>query len=103
MPSRSTIGDDEGGSVLRERWEDCDGEVARDVQDYNAESSGPVSDSHALTYVLGQSVHGFAEAVASLTDSEEMVLALVHPLVKVYTIPKTGQLAYVGHVCNIRQ
>ena len=32
-----------------------------------------------------------------------MVLALVHPLVQVYTIPRTGQLAYVGHVCNFRQ
>ena len=31
------------------------------------------------------------------------VLALVHPLVQVYTIPRTGQLAYVGHVCNFRQ
>ena len=32
-----------------------------------------------------------------------MVLALVHPLCQVYTIPRTGQLAYVGHVCNFRQ
>lgn len=31
------------------------------------------------------------------------MLALVHPLVQVYTIPRTGQLAYVGHVCNFRQ
>lgn len=31
------------------------------------------------------------------------LLALVHPLVQVYTIPKTGQLAYVGHVCNFHQ
>ena len=30
-------------------------------------------------------------------------LALVHPLVQVYTIPKTGQLSYVGHVCNFHQ
>ena len=45
----------------------------------------------------------FAPAVAALTDYEEMVLALVHPLVQVYTIPRTGQLAYVGHVCNFRQ
>ena len=31
------------------------------------------------------------------------LLALVHPLVQVYTIPKTGQLSYVGHVCNFHQ
>ena len=30
-------------------------------------------------------------------------LALVHPLVQVYTIPKTGQLSYVGHVGNFHQ
>ena len=30
-------------------------------------------------------------------------LALVHPLVQVYTIPKTGQLSHVGHVCNFHQ
>ena len=38
-----------------------------------------------------------------LTDSDEMVLALVHPLVQVYTVPTTGQLAYAGHICNFRQ
>ena len=27
----------------------------------------------------------------------------MHPLVQVYTIPRTSQLAYVGHVCNFRQ
>ena len=45
----------------------------------------------------------FAHPVAALTDHEEMVLGLVHPLVQVYTIPRTGQLAYVGHICNFRQ
>ena len=99
LQSSSTPGKDEGVAVLQERWQDRDdSDVAR-----NAESSGPVSDSHSLAYVLGQSVHDFAEAVATLTDSEEMVLAVAHPLVQVYTIPKTGQLAYVGHVCNFRQ
>ena len=53
--------------------------------------------------VLGRSVEQFAPALAALTDHEEMVLALVHPLVQVYTIPRTGQLAYVGHICNFRQ
>ena len=41
----------------------------------------------------------FAPAVAALIDHEEMVLALVHPLFQVYTLPRTGQLAYVGHMC----
>ena len=43
--------------------------------------------------VLGYSVSEFAPAVAALTDHEEMVLALVHPLVQVYNLPRTGQLA----------
>ena len=30
-------------------------------------------------------------------------LALVHPLVQVYTIPKTGQLSYGGHVGNFHE
>ena len=53
--------------------------------------------------VLGLSVGDFAAPVAALSDHEEMVLALVHPLVQVFTIPRTGQLAYVGHICNFRQ
>ena len=74
--------------------------------------SAPVSDSArdspvlplaVPVPVLGLAAHEFTEAVSTLTDSEEMVLALVHPLVQVYTIPRTGQLAYVGHVCNFRQ
>ena len=40
--------------------------------------------------VLGFSVEEFANPVAALWN-EEMVLALVHPLVQVYTIPRTGQ------------
>ena len=67
-------------------------------------ASWPSSASHAdASPVLGLSVHVFATAVAMLSDHEEMVLALVHPLVQVYTIPRTGQLAYVGHICNFRQ
>ena len=27
----------------------------------------------------------------------------MHPVVQVYTIPRTRQLAYVGHVCNFRR
>ena len=30
-------------------------------------------------------------------------MVLVHPFVQVYTIPRTGQLVYVGHICNFRQ
>ena len=55
------------------------------------------------TAVLGRSLTIIAPPLAKLSDFEEMVLALVHPLVQVYTIPSTGELAYVGHVCNFRQ
>jgi hypothetical protein len=85
--------------VLRERWQDgepvCEGEPGPDGE--------PVADSFGLVYVLGLAVHEFSEALASLTDSEEMVLALVLPLVQVYTRPKTGQLAYAGRICNFRE
>ena len=67
-------------------------------------ASWPSSASHEdASPVLGLSIDVFATPVAMLTDYEEMVLALVHPLVQVYTIPRTGQLAYVGHICNFRQ
>ena len=44
-------------------------------------------------YILGRMIDDFAPAIALLTDHEEMVIALVHPLVQVYTMPRTGQLA----------
>ena len=53
--------------------------------------------------ILGRTLQDFARPLAELTDLEEMVISLVHPLVQVYTIPSTGELAYVGHVCNFRQ
>ena len=65
--------------------------------------SSPSSASDArISHVIGLSIEEFAPAVAALSDHEEMVLALVHPLVQVYTIPRTGQLAYVRHICNFR-
>ena len=54
-------------------------------------------------HVLGRSLGEFAPALAALDDFGKMVLSLVHPLVQVYSIPKTGELAYVGHTCNFRQ
>ena len=54
-------------------------------------------------YVLGRSLAEFSPALACLDDFGEMVLSLVHPLVQVYSIPKTGELAYVGHTCNFHQ
>ena len=67
-------------------------------------ASWPSSASHEQdSPVLGLSVDDSAAAVAALTDHEEMVLALVHPLVQVFNIPRTGQLAYVGHICNFHQ
>ena len=53
--------------------------------------------------ILGRSVDNFAPEIAALNDLEEMVLSLIHPLVQVYSIPRTGELAYVGHICNFRQ
>ena len=52
---------------------------------------------------IGRTLAMIAEPLHLMTDFEEMILCLVHPLVQVYTIPKTGELAYVGHVCNFRQ
>ena len=61
------------------------------------------ASEEAFSRVLGFSVEEVAHPVAALRDQEEMVIGLVHPLVKVYTIPRTGQMAYVGHICNFRQ
>ena len=80
----------DGPAIAHERFE-------------GASPPGLASEGSACSRVLGFSVHEFAHPVAALTDHEEMVLGLVHPLVQVYTIPRTGQLAYVGHICNFRQ
>ena len=61
-----------------------------------------VEDGDAMK-CLGKPLSEIASPLHDLSDFEEMVIALVHPLVQVYTIPKTGELAYVGHVCNFRQ
>jgi DNA replication protein DnaC len=53
--------------------------------------------------ILGRTLADFCPALAQLTDMEEMLISLVHPLVQVYSIPRTGELAYVGHICNFRQ
>jgi hypothetical protein len=81
-------------SAAHERW-----------MDHEIDSDEDTSDTlnRPQMCILGRSVVDFAPAVALLTDHEEMVIALVHPLVQVYTIPRTGQLAYVGHICNFRQ
>jgi hypothetical protein len=71
----------EGGVSYRcqERFEElCSAEPAQPA---------PVFDSADPTRVLGFAVEEFATPLGCLTDSEEMVLALVHPLVQVYTIP----------------
>ena len=88
-----------------EKYEDpmISGEDAPGAPVADRALDSPLVHPTVTAQVLGFPVHEFAEAVFSLTDSEEMVLALVHPLVQVYTIPRTGQLAYVGHVCNFRQ
>lgn len=42
--------------------------------------------------ILGRPIWDFAPAVFALSDFEEMILARVHPLVQVYSIPLTGEL-----------
>ena len=76
-----------GVSITHERWEEQDEEDA---------GQGRIP-------ILGQRLAVIAPALHALTDFEEMVLSLVHPLVQVYTVPSTGELAYVGHICNFRQ
>ena len=61
------------------------------------------ANNPAVTRVLGLPLSLAAPPLAALSDFEEMLLSLVHPLVQVYTIPTTGEYAYVGHVCNFRQ
>ncbi|CAK0889497.1 unnamed protein product [Prorocentrum cordatum] len=80
----------DGPAIAHERFE-------------GASPPGLASDGSACSRMLGFSVHEFAHPVAALTDHEEIVLGLVHPLVQVHTIPRTGQLAHVGHICNFRQ
>ena len=63
--------------VLCERWEDRDSHL--DLVDGGEERSHPVSNYSAKQYVIGQPVHDFASPVAALSDSEGMVLSLVHP------------------------
>ena len=65
------------------------------------DACGDASDPGEL--ILGRTLVQFAPELAALTDMEAMLLSLVHPLVQVYTVPRTGELAYVGHVCNFRQ
>ena len=56
----------------------------------------PGSASEDMSFrVLGLSVEEPAKQVAALSDHEETVLFLVHPLAQVYTIPRTGQFARV--------
>ena len=86
--------------ILLQRWQD--NASTSDQGDAELDQSSSQVLIHRQL-VIGRSVEDFANAVALLTDHEEMVIALVRPLVQVYTIPRTGQLAYVGHICNFRQ
>jgi hypothetical protein len=77
-----------GVSITHERWEKDEDDV--DVKQRRIP-------------ILGQPLAVIAPALHALSDFEEMVLSLVHPLVQVYTVPSTGELAYVGCICNFRQ
>ena len=86
---------DQALPVVVERWQ---------VHIPDDEDEVPQMEHAARTIpVLGLSLQEFAAPLAQLTDQEEMVISLIHPLVQVYTLPRTGQLAYVGHVCIFRQ
>ena len=41
--------------------------------------------------------------LAKLTDFEEMLVSRIHPLIQVFTLFPSGQIAYVGHIVNFRQ
>ena len=43
------------------------------------------------TAILGRSLAEFAPCIAALNDLEEMARSLIHPLVQVYSIPRTGR------------
>ena len=86
---------DQALPVVVERWQ---------VHIPDDEDEVPQMEHAARTTpVLGLSLQEFAAPLAQLTDQEEMVISLIHPLVQIYMLPRTGQLAYVGHVCNFRQ
>ena len=69
----------------------------------DAQRDAAADGASRRSFVLGRSLPEFAPALAALDDFGEMVISLVHPLVQVYSIPKTGELAYVGHTCNFKQ
>ena len=86
---------DQALPVVVERWQ---------VHIPDDEDEVPQMEHAARTTpVLGLSLQEFAAPLALLTDQEDMVISLVHPLLQVYTLRRTGQLAYVGHVRKFRQ
>ena len=98
------------GTAPSLRYRECWEEIAELSTDRGLSRSAEANavppnaaTSLAAERILGRPVWEFAGAVAALSDFEEMILARVHPLVQVYSIPRTGELAYVGHVCNFRQ
>ena len=46
---------------------------------------------------------GMPAPLAKLTDFEEMLVSRIHPLIQVFTLFPSGQIAYVGHIVNFRQ
>jgi hypothetical protein len=99
-----------GFAVVRERWHEQVPSSSTDQALLVDRGTNPLHDGQATgasdtscTPVLGYPLDVIAPAMAALSDFEEMVISLVHPLVQVYTIPTTGELAYVGHICNFKQ
>ncbi len=70
----------------------------------HSDDKGPrAEESLPKAVVLGRTLQDFATPVGQLSGPKEMVLSTVHPLAQIYTLPRDGQLAYVGHACNFRQ
>ena len=91
-----------GFAVVRERWHEQVPSSSTDQALLVDRGTNPLHDGQATgasdtscTPVLGYPLDVIAPAMAALSDFEEMVISLVHPLVQVYTIPTTGELAYV--------
>ena len=84
----------------QERWHQHFQEAAYPVNP----GPDPVSPGpDAVNFVqLGLPLHQTVPPLAALKDFEEIVLALVHPLVQVYTIPTTGELAHVRRQMHLR-
>ena len=85
-------------AVVRERWQTQVPSSGANQAQLVGQGTDPPHQGEAdgvsetsWTPVLGYPLDMTAPPLAALSDFEEMVIALVHPLVQVYTIPTTGE------------